>query len=517
MADRTKKSLLNAQVSLFYYFVQMILGFWSRKVFYDYLGSEVLGLDTTAYSLLNFLNLAELGIGMSVSYFLYQPLFDKDTLKINEIVALQGWIYRRIAFVIMVAAGILMCFFPLIFAKTNLPIWYSYATFSVMLFGALLGYFVNYKQIVLAADQKSYKVTAATQGASAFFKILLILLLPVVSCPFIFYLSTTLAGQIFGCIWLIHILHKEYPWLSNVGIKGKDVLKKYPDVLRKTKQVFIHRISGFVTLHLSPLIMYSFASLTIVAYYGNYLVLTEKLSSMLNTIFGSTGAGVGNLIASKDSNKIQSVFWELFDSRLCMSWIGLFCLYFLSEPFITIWLGPKYLLSNVLLVLIVYSCSIFINRTTVDSFISGYGLFNDVWAPICQMIVTIISSLILGYFFNIEGVVLGTVIGQTLFIGLWKPYFLFSYGLRISPFIYFYRFAFRVLLLAICFVLLFCCIHYLNLKSIHSYLSFFKYAIVVLCEAVVIVGGLFYAFTIGTRDFVYRMKTLVFNKLQRNG
>ena len=46
--SRTSKSLKNAQVALIYYFLQLALGFISRKVFFDYLGSEVLGLNTTA-------------------------------------------------------------------------------------------------------------------------------------------------------------------------------------------------------------------------------------------------------------------------------------------------------------------------------------------------------------------------------------------------------------------------------------------------------------------------------------
>ena len=70
--SRTIKSIQNARVALFYYLANVILGFWARKVFFDYLGSEVLGLDTTASNLLGFLNLAELGIGVSISYFLYR-------------------------------------------------------------------------------------------------------------------------------------------------------------------------------------------------------------------------------------------------------------------------------------------------------------------------------------------------------------------------------------------------------------------------------------------------------------
>lgn len=72
------------------------------------------------------------------------------------------------------------------------------------------------------------------------------------------------------------------------------------------------------------------------------------------------------------------------DSRLCISWIGLFSIYFLIQPFITIWLGPQYILSNTILGLLIIQQAINMNRTTVDSFISGNGQFRDIWAPIAE-------------------------------------------------------------------------------------------------------------------------------------
>lgn len=117
--SRTSKSLKNAWVALFFYAINVIIGFWKRQVFFDYLGSEVLGLDTTASTLFSFLNLAELGIGASVGYFLYRPMFLGDTVTMNKIVALQGWIYRRIAMIVMAGSAILMCFFQLYLQKFN--------------------------------------------------------------------------------------------------------------------------------------------------------------------------------------------------------------------------------------------------------------------------------------------------------------------------------------------------------------------------------------------------------------
>lgn len=38
------------------YFVNLVLQFFSRKIFLDYLGTKILGLNTTATNLLQFLN-----------------------------------------------------------------------------------------------------------------------------------------------------------------------------------------------------------------------------------------------------------------------------------------------------------------------------------------------------------------------------------------------------------------------------------------------------------------------------
>lgn len=49
-------------------------------------------------------------------------------------------------------------FLSVFFAKMLLPLWYAYASFLVLLFSTLLSYFVNYKQVLLSADQKEYRI-----------------------------------------------------------------------------------------------------------------------------------------------------------------------------------------------------------------------------------------------------------------------------------------------------------------------------------------------------------------------
>lgn len=157
-SSRTSKSIKNSIISLIFYFVNLIIQFFARKIFLEYLGTEILGLNSTATNLLQFLNLAELGISTAVGFCLYKPLYDNDYNSVNEIVKLQGIIYQRIAVAILIGAFIMMLFFPSIFSKIELPLWYAYASFGVLLYGSLLGYFVNYKQVVLSASQQDYRI-----------------------------------------------------------------------------------------------------------------------------------------------------------------------------------------------------------------------------------------------------------------------------------------------------------------------------------------------------------------------
>lgn len=511
--SRTTKSLKNAYVSLFYYVVQLILGFWSRKVFFEYLGSEILGLDTTATNLLGMLNIAEMGVGTSVAYFLYKPLFDGDTQHVNRIVALQGWIYRRVALVIIIASAVLMFFFQDIFVGADIPIWCPYATFCIMLYGSLIGYFFNFKQIVLYADQKGYKVSIVTQGASIAFTIIVVILMPYTDYPFFWYLGMKFFGSTFGCIWLNHILKKEYPWLTVAGIKGREVLHEMPEVMKKTGQVFIHNVSGMIFMQICPLLMYKFTSLTIIAYYGNYLLVVGKIGAILTMVFGSTGAAIGNLFASGNKPRINKVFWELIDSRLCISWIGLFSIYFLIQPFITVWLGSQYLLSNTILGLLLLQQAININRSTVDSFLSANGLFYDVWAPAAEGIILLLLAYGFGYLWGIEGVLLSIIIAQSVFIGIWKPYFLFIKGLELSWKDYFIPFSKRCVLLVISAVFYYFIFGLYDFSKISTYFVWFIHATCVFLIIAISQYTLFQLITPGMRSFTNRIKSNVIKKI----
>lgn len=186
--SRVKKSLLNARMNLICYMASLVVAFFTRKVFLDQLGTEFIGLTGTLQSLLGFLNLAELGIGSAIGYVLYKPIFDDDKEKINEIISVFGYLYRIIGLFILGAGVILSLFLPLIFPKTTFSLGIIYFGFYAFLFSSMLGYFVNYRMTLLAADQKNYIVTGYFQ-ATMTLKVVLQMILALYIKSFLFLFS----------------------------------------------------------------------------------------------------------------------------------------------------------------------------------------------------------------------------------------------------------------------------------------------------------------------------------------
>ena len=163
--NRTKNASRNILFGGILKAFTLIVPFLMRSIIIHYLGVEYLGLNGLFISVLQVLNLAELGISGSVAFFLYKPLQQDDRVKICEILSVFGYLYKWIGNIILVAGLVVSVFFPWIFGKTLLGLGIVYFSFYSILGSALIGYFINYRQILLTADQKEYIVAIYFQSA----------------------------------------------------------------------------------------------------------------------------------------------------------------------------------------------------------------------------------------------------------------------------------------------------------------------------------------------------------------
>lgn len=507
--SRTYKSLRNSTVALLFYAANLLISFISRKVFIDRLGADVLGLNTTAGSLLSFLNLAELGIGTAIGVTLYKPLAQKDQGTINEIVSLQGWFYRKVAYVILGAACILMLFFPKIFGDSGLPLWYAYASFGVMLFGALIGYFVNYRQIVLSANQQQYQITRTYSTALLVKVVFQMIAVSVFRNGFLWWLILEFVFAILSSWFLDYQIRKTCPELDTRAADGPTLRKKYPEVITKVKQIFIHKISTFALTQTSPLIIYAYATLTMVTDYANYALITASLMSLFNAVFNGMNAGIGNLVAEGDKARITRVFRELFSSRFLIIATVAYCYYKLATPFVSIWLGAEYTLPWDVVLMVTLLFFIRGTREVVDSYINAYGLFFDIWAPAAEALLNVGCSILFGYFWGLTGILGGVLLSQVLIIFIWKPILLHRYGFKTPIWSYVLMYAKHLALYAVSILLVDQLYKVLPVDPSAGYLPFFIAGSILTVAFFMIQSGLQYATEQGTRDFAGRMLSIV--------
>lgn len=434
--SRSKKSIYNIATSLGLYSLNVLITFFSRSEFLDSLGPEVLGLRYTIGNFFALTSLAELGLGSVIGFSLYKPLAENDRVTINEIISLQGWVYRKLA-LFELAVSLLFCIAsPFIFVDFKSPHWYIYASILVFAWGTISSYIIGYHSILLSADQKSYKLSLRTVWFGYIKNFAQLLILMYVASPYPYYLGVELLVSLAGLYVLEYVVRKEYPWLKIDTSKGKELYHKYQDITQKTKQMIVHKIAGVALGNISPLIMTAFSSLTMIAFYDNYMNLTRNLGVVTGAVFGSLGAGIGSLVAEKNHSNILKFFGEY---QAIVHWVSLlvcFALYNFSHALISLWIGEQFIIDDMLLGLITIYIYISTTRTSRDSFIYAYGLVGDTWAPIAEVIINIGLGLLLGSLYGMKGVLIGVIISLIAIPIIWKSVYLCKSSLDLSPWAY---------------------------------------------------------------------------------
>lgn len=504
MANRVHKSLMNAKIGFIFYFISIFLAFFSRRIFLDNLGNQFMGLTGTLGSILGFLNISEVGIGTCIGYFLYKPLEEGDKNKICEITSLFGWLYRFVGSFILLAGIILSLFFPYIFAKEEMPLSIIYFTFFSFLFSNLISYFINYRQIILDSDQKTYKISVWTQTGNVIKTITQIYLAYSYKNLYLWVLVEFVFSLIV-CWILNYVIIHEYPWLKTDKNNGKNILKKYPEILIKAKQIFIHRIKNSILSKCDEIFIFTFESLEMVTFYGNYNMIIGKLTALFNNVFTGMNASIGNLVAEGDKNNIKKIFWEFLTFRYWTTGIITIVLVFLFNTIITWWLGDEYILANHLIILMIINMYIMLTRPSIDLFINAYGLYDDLWAAYAEGIINLVITICVGYFYGLIGILLGKTISLLLIVVIWKPYYLYSKGFCESVRQYWKNIFTQITILLLCLYINYYLSNIVHWGKTATVENISLYITCITIPVIIIYSVLTYFFSTGSKDLVNRI------------
>ena len=511
MSERVHRSVMNVKVGMLFYILSLFLAFFSRKIFLDCLGAEFIGLTDMLSNIMNFLSVAELGIGTSIIFFLYKPLQEDDHDKINEIVSMLAYLYRCIGFIIGGIGLLISLFFPFWFNNLTTGLFIVYFAFYSFLVSSMIGYILNYRQLLVSANQRQYLIHTYFQTISLLQSLTQIFLAWYFRNLYL-WIVVGLVYTIIGCILFNRRINKEYPWLKIDLKAGRQNLKRYPEVLKKTRQIFIQRINDFVLNRCDAIFIGSFVSVTQVAFYSNYMMLIYKLLLLVNILSDGLRAGIGNLLAEGNDKNTMKVFWELATVRFFIMGGVIFSVIIGIQSFIAYWLGTDYQLSMLIVSFIVLHLFFYLQDAAVLMFISGAGLYQDVWATWASFFITVSVTLLLAPQFGIIGIIIGKMSSLVIINVFWKPYFLFSQGFKKRVWIFWRGMAPLYIIFAV-----FACIAVLIKKHVidvyaDSFLSLIVYGALTFLPLMALYFLTLFVSTKGMRYFVAR-KPVIYHTL----
>lgn len=413
---RTKNSIKNIYISILTQIIITLLGFVSRKVFLDSLGTEYLGVNGLLSNVLSMLSLVEGGIGTSIVYNLYKPLAENDEPRIIALVQLYKKLYGILAIIIF---GLSLTLYPFlgILIKDGSTISSINIIYFIFVFKNMISYLNAHKWSLINADQKGYilaKYNLIFSVVTTISKIIVLL----ITNNYILFLLIEAAIFIIQNLWNGKVVNERY---SYIRTKKKYIVEKdvKNNLITNVKALFLHNIGSYCVFGTDNILISAFISVKAVGLYSNYTMIISQLSSLLTPILGGIGASVGNLIATESKEKSYEVFNVTYFVNFWIYSVCVIFLYNLLEPFIEWWLGSGLLLDKLTFLTVLINFYISGMRNSIITFKSKAGIFdNDKYIPLIESLINLGSSIILVNYFGLAGIFMGTTI-STITMPLW--------------------------------------------------------------------------------------------------
>ena len=216
--NRTENAVRNILFGGILRVYQIVIPFVMRTVMIYCMGVQYLGLNSLFTSILQVLNLAELGVGSAMVYSMYKPIAEDDTDTICALMGLYRTYYQCIGLIIAVIGVGLTPFIPKLI-KSDLPVGINiYALYLLNLSATVLSYWLfAYKNSLLQAHQRIDVTSKVTLITNTFQYVVQIFVLAVLKNYYIFVVVMLLTQAMTNIITSI-VVTKMYP---NYNARGR--------------------------------------------------------------------------------------------------------------------------------------------------------------------------------------------------------------------------------------------------------------------------------------------------------
>lgn len=447
--EKTKNAKRNIIYGVLLKLYQIIIPFIMRTAMIYIMGVQYLGLNSLFASILQVLNLAELGVGSAMVYSMYKPIAEDDKIAICALMKLYRTYYRVIGAVIAIVGLIITPFIPKLINGEVLADVSIYVLYLLNLGATVLTYWLfAYKNAIFQAHQRtdvSSKVTLVTNTVQYAIQILVLVLFH----NYYYYIIAALLTQIINNVAIAYYADKIYPNFKPKGNVNFDEKKK---INNKIKDLFFIKIGSVVVDSVDTIVISAFLGLTLLAVYQNYFFIMNSVYSIVCIIMASITAGVGNSLLTESLEKNYKDFKTL---TFIISFILCFCCVCfvgLYQPFMEIWVGKNLMLGFPYVILF---CIYFYVRLTASIWNvpkDAAGLWHsDRFRALIAAGVNLTLNLIMVSYIGLYGILLSTIISVALISCPWILHNVFKYVYKRSV----QEYLFSLIKYAVCTII--CC------------------------------------------------------------
>jgi len=434
---RKERTLKNGTAAIIKYVVKLILQFILRTLIIYKLGVEYVGLDSLYANIISMLSLAELGIGSAIVFCMYKPAAENDVEKLKSLNSLYKKLYFIIASIVLIIGLAISPFLKyLISGKPNVKVNIHYVYF-IFLANTIISYLGAHKKSLLFAYQR-YDIENNIMTTCIFAMSILQIVLLLIFKNYYYYAILIPIFTLIEVIVIVIVANKKYPEINGKAQPLDKETKKL--VLRNIIGASCHQIGAVIVMSTDNLLISMFFGLTVLGKISNYILIYNAIHSFVMILIQALQASVGNLIATVDEQQVYKKYGMFNLTFSCIAGLFAILLMCLYQPFISIWVGEKYLVSIWLVLAIVARFYFTEMRALTNMFKNCAGLmWNDRIKPIIESFVNIAISIALIYLMGVEGIFVGTII-STICVPLWvEPYILHKHYFKKSVRPYFIK------------------------------------------------------------------------------
>ncbi len=403
--SRTFCAIKNMIFNFMYQIVNIITNIIIPPIIINKFGSTINGLVSTTKQIMNYIQLVGAGISESTVVSLYKPLANNNSKKISEIFKASGKTFFKAGTFFSVLALCIAFIYPL-FVKEDLEYDFIVKIFIILSVSGMSEFFVIGKyRTLLIADQKAFVVNIA-QIVGALISTILTIVLIKLNLDIVWVQLVATLAYIGRIIVLSIYVKRNYKYID------KSCKPDYSAVAKR-KDATIHQIASLIIFGSQTIFISNFCGLAEASVYSVYNLIFTGINTVLSTVSSAMLAGMGNLLATGDNEKINKIFDIYEFLYYILVFIFYITTYLMMVPFIKIYIGETSDVNYIrpeLVILFIIMGILNCLRTPGGTMINAKGHYKETRnRAIIEMSICLVLEICLTWKLGIVGVLIATI------------------------------------------------------------------------------------------------------------